>query len=576
MHERLIENWLDSSSERAYQTPFCQMLVGKGHRIIHTTRHSPTEFGKDIISIAPGGQTHAFQLKGNPGSRLTLRQFREIQGQLQELVSYPVRGSKGKWHRSFLVTNGEIDEEAQDAISSFNAGNLRLGYPERKLEVISRGQLLSWAKSLGSALWPSELTDVNALLELMIYNGQSQPPIQKLHHILARSLRLNEDDRRFASQAEYGRHVTSTAILVSLATRSFQANQNHYAILSAWVLFCAYVIASAKRWGFEYASGGLSSVEVAKDAVFFALESLCSEVEGHDVLLSGDIRAEPFVYRVRMTLVCGLMSLYWFWCESEGWRVSSHRAAVDSLLNQGFKRHLLWGEGAIPQIIVHMWRNNERSKSAAADWSFASLLDSVVAANCSHDPDKNLASPYYDAEVVLRHQLKDIVGRSRDEIADDSFFGQSYFAEFLLHLLVRANAKRHCKMAWQDFSRLGVAEFQPAEEWRYCVWRADAGETIHRRQPSRKMWADLLNEARDCTGAGVPVELLNDKYLHFLFVMICPHRGTGSAMRYLARQFSSAWFIDEPIARQPPERRRKKVSQKPPVVDPERSRKRRR
>ena len=88
MHERLVEGWLDSANERSYQAPFCQMLVADGHRIIHTTRHAPIEFGKDIITVNPDGVTCVFQLKGNPGGRLTLTQFNEIYAQLSQLATF--------------------------------------------------------------------------------------------------------------------------------------------------------------------------------------------------------------------------------------------------------------------------------------------------------------------------------------------------------------------------------------------------------------------------------------------------------------------------------------------------------
>ncbi len=83
MLERLIEYWLDSATERSYQPAFVQMLVGEGHQILHSTRHASIEFGKDIVSIAPDGVPCAYQLKGNPGGRLTGSQLRDIASQLQ-------------------------------------------------------------------------------------------------------------------------------------------------------------------------------------------------------------------------------------------------------------------------------------------------------------------------------------------------------------------------------------------------------------------------------------------------------------------------------------------------------------
>jgi len=113
--ERLIESWLDNASERTYQAPFCQMLAAQGYTVMHSTRHSPIEFGKDVIAKAPDGTLCAYQLKGNPGARLTLTQMRDIQGQLLQLVSQPIKypGLRTHSHKSYLVTNGEVDEEAQ-------------------------------------------------------------------------------------------------------------------------------------------------------------------------------------------------------------------------------------------------------------------------------------------------------------------------------------------------------------------------------------------------------------------------------------------------------------------------------
>ena len=51
--ERILENWLDSSNERTFEVPFCFMLLSQGYTVIHMTRHSSMEMGKDIIAIDP-------------------------------------------------------------------------------------------------------------------------------------------------------------------------------------------------------------------------------------------------------------------------------------------------------------------------------------------------------------------------------------------------------------------------------------------------------------------------------------------------------------------------------------------
>ena len=50
MHERLVEDWLIRSNERGFEIPFCHLLVGEGHRVVHLTRHGEMEQGKDILA----------------------------------------------------------------------------------------------------------------------------------------------------------------------------------------------------------------------------------------------------------------------------------------------------------------------------------------------------------------------------------------------------------------------------------------------------------------------------------------------------------------------------------------------
>lgn len=355
MLERLIETWLDNSSERSYQSPFCQMLVGRGYTILHNTRHTPIEFGKDVIARSPEGELCAYQLKGNPGSRVTLVQFREIYGQLQELVTLPVNlpGVANQRHRSFLVTNGQVDEDVHVAIRLMNEGFVNQGRPDQRLELIVRGDLLAWATELGEALWPSELTDINSVLEMMIYDGTKPLPLEKFHLLLSQHLRLGEGAQAFASEAAFRRQLTSTAIVLAISTRKFTAEQNHWAIASAWTMYCAYVFASCQKWEYEAKSTVDQTVGIALDLIYVSLGNLCEEIAQRPNLIEGNSLVDSFVYRQRYTLLVSLMSLYWFWCQDTGWANDQHKDLVEHFLPVDFSMHDLWGEGgnsSVPDI----------------------------------------------------------------------------------------------------------------------------------------------------------------------------------------------------------------------------------
>ena len=103
MIERAIENWLTNTNERNYQTPFCQVLMHKGQRVLYLSSHRPMEQGKDIITQDVNGDYNAYQLKTGD---IDLRKWRDIRGEIEELIQLPIVHpcvNKNTRHRSFLV-----------------------------------------------------------------------------------------------------------------------------------------------------------------------------------------------------------------------------------------------------------------------------------------------------------------------------------------------------------------------------------------------------------------------------------------------------------------------------------------
>ena len=81
MLRKAVENWLIKTNERNYQTPFCQILMNKGYRIIYNSKHRSLEHGKDIIAIDNDNNSFAYQLKTGD---INLRVWRNIKGEINE------------------------------------------------------------------------------------------------------------------------------------------------------------------------------------------------------------------------------------------------------------------------------------------------------------------------------------------------------------------------------------------------------------------------------------------------------------------------------------------------------------
>jgi len=537
---------LDSASERSYQTPFCQALAAEGHRILHSSRHGPIEYGKDVITVGPDGIPNAYQLKGNPGSRLTLNEYRNIEAQLFELVSLPLAhpSIRNPEHHAFLVTNGLVEEEVLEAIRRTNDGYVAAGFPRRRLEVLQRGDLLSMFQTLGSAMWPSELKDTSLLLSMMTDDGKDTYPIKKLDALLVHLLGLADADQQ-RNGRQVRRTVTSAAMLVSVSLRNFARQENHYAVLTAWTVFATYAIAACEKHGVSVRNA-LASLEIATAAIKDALVALSKEMLAEKVLTEGDPMVDFIFYRGRYTLLMGLAALLWLWCEKDGqWPHDLPKDDVESFLKEGRPNLYLWGQGAIPQLLLYYWYLTRSSPGAEVHRLLYVILSAIN--NSAVHEEAALPTPYYSFADVARHQLAAILGRSQDPLREENSGGSSFFAESLMHLLVRTGYKQACKRVWPDLTRVVWMRFDPAQPWQFCLWRSPHGRYTHHVPELTKQWTDLVQEARSVLCDGVPAALRTRELLLALFVLLCPQRATPNVVRRLGWQLGRGWFIDEPI-----------------------------
>lgn len=308
MIERVVENWLAKSGERAYQVPFCYMLAHRGEAIVHLTRHCSMEMGKDVITIAEDGKPCAYQLKGGNISLNTWR--KEVGSQVEDLVMGAIAHPSipaGQSHRSYLVTNGRIEEEAQRAIQDRNAVWVRLGY--EPLQTITKGEMLQWALDLGKDLWPSELKDMGGLIELAMWDGQDVFPKGRLGALLNSTLGLSEE--KDPGAAACSRALSSAALLTSLATGPFAEAENHVAEVEGWVVYASYLIALAERWSLSE-NIYRDELDLAKRAAYNALGRLVEEIHERDSegrrFIGGDGTIDSPFYGPRLTWLVGRLT----------------------------------------------------------------------------------------------------------------------------------------------------------------------------------------------------------------------------------------------------------------------------
>ncbi len=538
MIEKLLENWLDSASERSYQAVFVQMLSARGYRVVHSTRHTVLEYGKDVLAIAPDGRGCAYQLKGHPGGKLGLNQFRsEIQPQLVQLISQPVvfPGFPTEPHQAYLVSNGYFEEEVQRAVDDLNRGP----YPS-KVSLISRGELLSWCKELGSSLWPSELRDSRLLLELFLSDPKDILPAKQLSELISKVLALEPREAKLSGKPEFQRVVTSAALLTGIATSGFAEVENHFSVASAWTLLAVSVIAAAEKHGFKLDGPVLATLQLAEVAIGEALAQLWNEVKDRKHLVEGNAFADSEVYGWRYATILGLLSSLTILDESTPLLTDASRAELKQWLLQHPKNvDLLWGEGAVASLIPWFVWLRKHDPTLKPDLEIAALTEAVITRNQPNSTSP-LAGPYYNFEEVARFSVRlDKAGKA-SALSRETISGSAFTAEALLHLLVRTNLKQKCKTLWPDFTQLSNRVCLPDSAWEYCTLQVASGIEQTKIYPSTYNWSDLKSEAIQRDNS-IPAEMATRPWLLALWWQIAPYRCTTMASHVFAEGVLPGW-----------------------------------
>lgn len=573
MRERLIENWLDSVNERSYQSAFLQMLVGEGHRVIHSTRHMGIEFGKDVISIDPDGVPCAFQLKGNPGSRLTLNQFREIRPQIIELIEQPIvyPGVQNIPHRSILVTNGEVEEEVQRAIEDMNIGLSNRGFSDQsKLSIWSRGSLLDLSLKHSGAFWTENFHIQEMLIRLYNEDGHNTANFDIFSSGFDEILKISGRER--LSKAEVRRRQISASLFASFGSRKYAECNNYVAVAGVQAALYAALCASEHRHQFTWGKRGSSTREISRRNFFSTLREFSGhigneiirrkgisnserEFDINSIFLTENSLADHQLWRPRALKSMSLMSVLKIetLTSKESTPLSNDEDTAISMLTQPNQEATnLWGEAAIPQILAHAWCLRMSGVNFPAMFAEFHIIQTVIR-RLNESKDGFIANPYFDAEDVIRTNVHEGVGIESGKARRDTARKSSYTVEGLFHCFVRSNFKSYAKNIWPELTRILHKSFIPGSIPSYCLWRCDEGENIDKQLVHKELWSNVQALSADTATPNVPVALRDDVVMLLAFVIFFPHRAIPEVVRFIQYELVGVWFLPqvrpEPVLR---------------------------
>lgn len=522
MIEQLIDNWLTKASEKSFQIPFCFILSSEGHTILHLTRHCGMEHGKDIITMDPTGTPCAYQLKGAKG-KIKLRSWRkDLLPQLYQLthhtLMHPSVPIGAPHHRSYFVTNGELDEEVSSVIANDNNRHEINHQPELKLNVIVKGQLIEKGKKLGLNFIPPDFNDFRLLLEFYLEDGLGTLDKEKFSYLLEGIF------NRSIKPTERGSLLRGSAIIVALATTSYSNKENHVALAEAWMIYLSYLLRFAETHKLPK-KGWINEFNIAEQIVVTSIENLWNECRERSNFLIGSHLEDSFVHGARSTWILGLIS-----CLALHYKFRGINSADVNDIHSFCQKHKakleLYGEAAVPNFLAFYWLYRIMDATEGPAKVLSSLLNTVL--SNIRKPDVLYAEPYYSIDecVSLRWE------RDKKVIEEKNQKGTSYYVEGLMHLFVRENYKQRMLLMWPEISKVFFKAFRFKEVTDFYRWRNKEGSEVMTTPPPTKRWPELKNEAAENGGIDIPILLKERPYLYILFINVFPFRGSGSGLRW--------------------------------------------
>lgn len=521
MIERVVENWLISANERQYQIPFCQLLASEGETILYISRHGQLEQGKDVVTRAPDGKIRGYQLKG--GS-LALSDWQNYKGEIDELVIYPVeypsRRSR-KTHDPFLVTNSTVSDAVLNRIETANKVWKKQG--ANPLTLIAGPELVSrFVKAHGKFL-PRDPKDFVRFLELIVDTGQAPLDKPKFAALLEAILPIDFDGKK--ATLEVQRSAASAVLLATYILQGAEKVANHWAIFEAWTMVTASIAMVAEKHKISLTHCD-TSLKLCLEAATRALFALTEECSKNTVKFTqGDPFTDGEFYRSRITILCGLLGSASLAqrIEKQNWKYVDF---VHNFLINYIPRVRLWGESAVPYLLLAALECEQHGHHAIAEGLVLQLIDSIARINGTKG--RGLPSPYYDAEASVR--LANGLERFNAEV----FTGTAYTLETLIQFLARRWNRRHIASQWERITQVDFARFDVGESWEYFRWKSTGGKLVTVSPPAPQSWAKLLAEseaAPQCEYA------IFRQFPHFalFFATVYPHRFTSDLLKTIER-----------------------------------------
>jgi hypothetical protein len=520
--EKTVEHWLASVNELGYLLPFCQLLLSEGFSICHVSRQNAFEQGKDIIALDRDGIPCAFQLKG--GNITNARWRSEVWPEIEELINYQIihpSVDPNKPHKSYLATNGELEDTVRLGIVNLNGGK----WKDTPLKVITRGQLLRKFVELSGTFIPQEVSDYKTFLDLYFSDGRELVDEQKYSGFIKTILRLEEES---LSKEERKRNIAASVLYTSYIISPFKKEANHISIAQTLSILSAYILAIVEHYDLDD--------RYWKDS----FEIIWKELKTSSTDLQEEVKNDGFISMVnsmwdgeigpyRRYLAVSYLLAFKVAQMIEGnplWR----DIATDEFF-QKFRDALpVWGEASfLPRILVFFFikKVNLTSDQMSLYGPLITALDALIKYN-GRRSEGGLLSSYYGIKTAIKMSLGIL-----NEPITESFARRSFMIKPIIDLLVRHGRREEVERHWREITYIAQERFIPGALWMHFLWRCDEGENRTEFPQQTQSWNALAEAAQKIDLDAIPKTIRRQPYFLPFFLLTFPHRVDNEYVKYL-------------------------------------------
>ncbi|MGW1324265.1 hypothetical protein ACWD64_17225 [Streptomyces antibioticus] len=513
MKSKIVENWLTKVNELTFTIPFSQLLVSQGHKVVHISSQGPLEQGKDVISVAPDGMVHCYQLKCG---KINGRVWGEIKSEIDQLVELPPKHPSlpkevEEWE-AYLVTNGSIANPTARDI--YDYAESKKGKGHRPLKTMVGGELVAAFTEFYDDFLPVDALDLQIFLEIYNQNGDFELDTQKFKLFFESFFQASHDVSRQRKVESIRASIVLCNYLLSLKHEA----ENHLGIIKGYVL----LLASIYEFCDEHKIAGRlwkDSESLVYEAIEIQFRRLTGELQtlpdGY-VQRKYGVLSEVVTHKIRCSELLGYISAFKSYYRLRHGQKPEISETLDSLTSSMIEHRALLGEVFIPYFVNYIADLHHEGKEAEAATHLTHL---VVALSNSHLGEKRgLPSPYYN----LTESVNWALGRGRR--IEEDFQWRSHSMHALTLMSAHLGLRDVISSLWPVISRISREEMIPNEPRDYFFWRMENGTLYSSFPDVTQSWAALQNEAAEDYSDSLPETLKDRKFFLPLFINAMPHR----------------------------------------------------